>query len=48
MRIPDWLITTTVYVVGGLILFFMLFGAPDLFSEDPCWYTEGIPCEESL
>ena len=49
MKIPTWLISTTVYVVGGLLMFIIMFGAPDIFSaDDPCWYAEGISCEESL
>ena len=48
-KLKDTLIIGTVYIVGIGALALMLFGVPDLSSaEDPCWYTEGIPCEESL
>ena len=48
-KLKDTLIIGAVYVLGIGALALMLFGVPDLSSaEDPCWYTEGIKCEESL
>lgn len=48
-KLKDTLIIGAVYVLGIGSLALILFGAPDLSSaEDPCWYTEGITCEESL
>ena len=44
-KIKDTLTT----VAGSLIITLILFSVPNLSSdEDACWYTEGIPCEESL
>ena len=48
-KIKDTLITGAVYVIGIGIIGLIMFGVPDLSSaEDPCWYVEGIPCEDSL
>ena len=48
-KLKDTLIIGAVYVLGIGALALMLFGVPDLSSaEDPCWYAEGIKCEESL
>ena len=48
-RIIDALISGAVYIIGIGAIGLLMFGVPDLSSaEDPCWYTEGIPCEESL
>ena len=48
-KIKDALITGAVYVIGIGIIGLIMFGVPDLSSaEDPCWYTEGNKCEDSL
>ena len=48
-KIKDTLITGSVYIIGIVIFYFLMFGFPSFaHAEDPCWYTEGIPCEESL
>ena len=48
-RIIDALISGAVYIIGIGAIGLLMFGVPDLSSaEDPCWYTEGIKCEESL
>ena len=48
-KIKSALITGAIYVIGIVAIGLLMFGVPDLSSaEDPCWYTEGIPCEESL
>ena len=48
-KIKSALITGAVYVIGIGIIGLIMFGVPDLSSaENPCWYTEGIKCEDSL
>ena len=48
-KLKDKLIIGAVYIIGIGAMALMLFGVPDLSSaEDPCWYAEGIPCEQSL
>ena len=48
-RIIDALISGAVYIIGIGAIGLLMFGVPDLSSaEDPCWYTEGIKCEDSL
>ena len=48
-KIKGALINGAIYVIGIGAIGLLMFGVPDLSSaEDPCWYTEGIKCEDSL